>query len=240
MVVEFGTFRHRINSAGIKIERSVVNDHREVAYFATERWTIDFREINTTTDPKSLDALITAIEVAYSSPKTSAKLLHDDLTATAHVLGPAGLIGGVRVVKPPSYARYQNGEYVSYRTGEIIIEATKVLDNNPLRIIEFSESIEIDGGGPESGLLQPNVGLAVVQQTRTNLKCTATQSGRIVYLGGRGPIPAPLWPSALMRPVRERLETPRNVNGQFWGFPATYTYQFESPTRLSGAPTSIL
>jgi len=239
VILEFGSFRHRVNGAGLSIERSTVPDYRELPYFATERWTIDFMLVNTTTDPKSLDTLITAIENAYKNSQSSARLLHDDLTPTRHVLLAQDLVGGVRVVKPPSYARYQNGEYVSYRTGQIVLEATVRLDNNPLRVIEFTERIDIEGGGPEFALLQPNVGPAVRQQTRTNLKCTASQSGRIVYLGTAGPAPPPIWPDALIRPVRRSPETPRNIGGQNYGYPLSYSYQFESPTLLTGGPTII-
>ena len=240
MILEVGSFQHRINSAGVTFNRTAILDFRELPYLATDRWVVEFRLINDTPDPKELDAKIAQIEAVYAAGQfSSARLLHDDGTPTDHVILGANTIGGVRVVKPPSYMRFQNGEYVSYRTGTVEIEATVKLDNNPFRVIEFDESIEIDGGGPEFVMLQPNVGPAIRQQTRTQLKSTATQAGTITHLGAYGVIPPPIWPGAQMRPVRVRKTTPRNIGGDFYSFQQSYSYEFESEVRLTGSPTVI-
>lgn len=237
MIIEFGSYRHRVSSAGASIDRSSVLDAFGFAYAITETWTIDFRLIGTT--QQDLDAEIRALEAAYAKEAYSIKLLKPDLSLTAHAIQSGSTIGPLRVVKPPSYARYQNGEYVTYRTGQIVVEGLVKLESNPYRIIEFAETIEISGGGETFGLLQPNVGPAVRQRTRTMEKCQATQSGRIVHLGARGGIPPAMWPSEQIAPVRVRLEPPTRRGNTLYGFPTSYTYQFESAYLLNGEPTVI-
>ncbi len=237
MIIEFGSFRHRVSSAGASIDRSSVLDAFGFAYAITETWTIDFRLIGTT--QQDLDAEIRALERAYAQTVYSIKLLKPDLSQTAHAITLGSTYGPLRVVKPPSYARYQNGEYVTYRTGQIVVEGLVKLESNPFRIIEFAETLEISGGGETYGLLQPNVGLAVRQRTRTNEKCVATQSGRVVHLGARGDIPPPLWPGSLSGPARIRKEPATRRGNDLYGFPTSYTYQFESAYLLNGEPTVI-
>jgi hypothetical protein len=236
VIFQFGTYQHRINSAGLQVDRQPILDHRQEAYLVTERWTVDFREINTGQSSADLDAQIAALEEAYSQTAAIAQLLHDDGTPTVHNLQASNTLGGIRVVKPPSYMRFQNGEYVSYRTGNLILEATIKLTEDVDRVIEHTWSLDMDGGGPVDAHLQPNVGPAVKQRVRTMEKFTATYSGRIVHLGTYGPIPPTIWPQAQIRRVKPRIESPKLIVGTAYGFPTNYTYQYESAVPLTGIP----
>lgn len=237
MIIVYGGYSHRASSAGASIERRAELDNFGLVWALTETWTIDFRLIGTT--QSELDTEIALLEAAYRQEAYSLKLLKPDGSPTQHQIALGSTIGPLKVVKPPSYARYQNGEYVTYRTGQIVVEAMVRLSDNPFRVIDFQESIEISGGGETYGLLQPNVGLATKQRTRTNEKCSATQSGRIVHLGTRGPIPPPIWPGDQIGPVQIRKETATRRGNTLYGFPTSYTYQFESAYRLDGEPTII-
>jgi len=240
VIFKFGNYSHRVDSTGTQFECTPIMDFRQEAWALTYRWPIEFRLINAGQSSKDMDSAITTLENAYKQTATSAALLHDDGTPTVHSLSASNTIGGIRVVKPPSYMKYQNGEYVTYRTGSIVLEAMVKLTDDAYRIIDFSESIDMEGGGPEFAHLQPNVGFAVKQQTRTATKFIATQSGRIVHLGAYGPVPPPLWPSAQMRPVKLRAESPKYVGDVAHSFPTSYTYQFEAPAWMAGEPTRIV
>lgn len=223
--------QHRINSAGLAIEKAVINDDRGIPYLERVTWNISYQLRNPDTDPKSLDSLINQIQFMYSQEYEEVSLRHDDGTATAHII--LGAIGKVRTIKPPSYARWQNGEYVSYRTGNVVIEGLVPIGDLTNRVTELSERIEFSGGGPEYAFLQPNTGLPIKQQTRTNTPFRATQSGRITYYGGYGAIPGPIWPGALVGAPVVSLEPSKRLGTVRYDFPKTYSYQFASATALT-------
>jgi len=227
-----GAAYHRINSAGLAIDVATINDDRGVPYLKRVTWNISFQLINTTTDPKSLDAEIATLEGWYDQEWDSVSLRHDDGAATAHEIG-TGIVGKVRTTKPPSYARWQNGEYVSYRTGNVAIEGLVEIGSLVGRVTESSARIEFSGGGPEFAFLQPNEGLPVKQQTRTNTPFRATQSGRITHYDGYGAIPGPIWPSDLVAAPTTSLEPPKRSGTTRYDFPTTYSYQFASATALN-------
>lgn len=235
MILQLGTGgsaeQHRINSAGLAIERSNVVDDCGIPYLDRITWNISFQLINPDADPHSLDAEIAAIEAMYAQEWDEVSLLHDDEVASAHVI--TGVVGNIRTIKPPSYARWQNGEYVSYRTGNVVIEGLVPIGDLSARITELSERIEFSGGGAEYAFLQPNTGAPVKQQTRTATPFRATQSGRIVYYSGYGAIPSPLWPDDLVAAPSVALEQPKKIGSTEFDFPKTYTYQFASATGLT-------
>ena len=227
-----GSYLHRINSAGLAIDVQPIADQYGIPYQLKTTWTINFRLINTTTDPKSLDAEIAGIRAAYAKQWTSIYLLHDDLASTDHSIS-SGLVGEIRTIKGPSYARYQNGEYVSYRTGDVTIEAITTIGTLTGRVVEHTYNIEFSGGGAEYAFLQPNVGLPIKQQTRTNTPFRATQSGRIVHYDAYGTLPTPIWPSDLLEAPKVSLGNPQEIGTTKFNFPQTYSYTFASATALT-------
>lgn len=239
MILQLGTGgsakSHRINSAGVAISSSLVKDFRSQDYLRKEQWTIEFRLINIGTSAADLDAGIAQINQWYAGEYDAIALLHDDLSSTAHAINSGtGLIGKIRTTSPPSYARWQNGEYVSYRTGSVTIEAMMTIGAiAPDRIVEYSQKIEFSGGGGEVAFLQPNVGLPIGQLVRTNVPFNATQSGRIVHWGMFGPLPSPIWPSAMIAAPKVTYENSSFDGNYEYNFPQSYTYTFQSATALS-------
>jgi len=230
--VDTGHFLHRVNSAGLAIDVQPIVDQYGVPYQLKTTWNISFRLINTTTDPKSLDTEIAGIRAAYAKSWPSIYLLHDDMASTDHSIS-TGLVGEIQTIKGPSYARWQNGEYVSYRTGDVTIEATTTIGTLTGRVVEHQYNIEFSGGGAEFAFLQPNVGLSVKQQTRTDVTFRATQSGRIVHYDGYGTLPAPIWPGDLLEAPKRSLGNPQYVGATAFNFPQTYSYTFASATALT-------
>jgi hypothetical protein len=236
VIVEFGTGNTRpVYENGCRFDITPMLDGKGEQYAQTLKISIDIRLKQT--EPASLDTQIADLETFWSGTQSSFRLLYDDgTTPTAHAWAASDTIGGFRVTKPPSYLKYENGEHVSYRTSAVELEAVLKLTDNPFQIIEFTESIDYEGGGPVYGHLQPNEGFAVKQRLRTNDLWRATQSGRVVYLGDYGSIPAPIWPSAVVGRPKLRGESPRRIGNSYMAFPTSYTYSFESSTPLSGRP----
>jgi hypothetical protein len=229
-----GAKLHRVNSAGVAISSSLVSDYRSQAYLRKVQWTIEFRLINSGTSAVDLDAGIAEINGWYAAEYDAIALLHDNSATTAHSISSAtGLIGKIRTTSPPSYARWQNGEYVSYRTGSVTVEAMESVGPEAGRIIEFSQRIDFSGGGAEVAYLQPNVGFPTGQTTRTNTPFNATQSGRIVHWDGYGSLPAPIWPAALIAAPKVTLENPTYNGAAAFNYPQSYTYTFQSASALT-------
>lgn len=237
MIVEFGTGRTRpIHENGCRFDLSAVLDGRGELYAKLLKISIDFRLIGTS--PTALDSQITGLETFYAGTQDSFRLLHDNgTTPTAHSWAAGTTFGGFRVSKPPSYLRFQNAEYVAYRTGQIELEALiKLFDDNS-RILEFSETLEYEGGGEIYGHLIPNEGLATKQRTREKALWLGTQSGRITHQGEYGAIPRPIFPGALIAKPKLRAESARRIGSSLVGYPTSYSYSFESATPLAGTPT---
>lgn len=197
-----------------------------------KQFQVEFLLHNTGTTAKDLDAEIATIDAMYATSSNEGGLLHDDLTKTKHYLEDVDTFGGLRVIEPPSWTRYQNGEYVTYRTGTVTIEAAIPRFLNPFRIIEWKESLEVQPAGNVYGMLQPNFGNATRQLIRQNQFFRATQQGRITYAAIKGPIPGPIYATGQVRPVKYRRSDPRKIGGDidvaaYIGYPLDYTYEYE-------------
>lgn len=238
MILQFGNVKRPIYENGITIDRSGLVDGKGELYAHQIRLGVSVRLLPK--EDNSIDQQIQAIESLYDQTADSFAILYDDETPTAHVFPRPGkvLSGGVRLSKPLSYLKFQNGEHVSYRTAGFELECIELVQAFADKIIEFSESLDTDGGGPIFGHLQPNEGLATKQQLRTNELWKATQSGRIVHLGRYGIVPPPIFPGALIGRPQIRRETPRRIANSYIGFPTSYTYRFENATPLNGVPNT--
>lgn len=242
MIFEFGNYQHRVGSAGVEFSQENVLDAKGIPYMVRHQWKINWRIVRTQTmTDAQFDIAISNLEAAYEQPVTRARLLRPNGSPTWHRLEPPILIGDIRVIQPPSYRRYQNGEYVTYRTGDVIIEAfTRKWDDGDNPVISFTETVSIQDGGPMAVMLQPTTGRAIRQRGIQNQFCTAEQSGSIVYAArypAKVDLPPPLFPRALAAPLKHSYRHPRRVNDAYIEYPVDYSYRFEWPTTLDALPT---
>ena len=233
MIFAFGNDERPVFENGATFDKTAVLDGKGVPYAHNLKISINFMLRDA--DQESLTEQIADLESFWSGTKDSFSMKLDDGTPTAHTYTES--IGGFRVTKPPSYMKYQNGEYVSYRTGNIEIEAMLPFgDLQTYSILEFSETLDIEGGGPQFGHLEPNEGLPVKQRLKEATLYRATQSGRIVYWGDYGPIPWPIFPDAQTGNPKIRGEGAKRVGNALYGFAQSYSYQFEANYPLYGTP----
>jgi hypothetical protein len=242
MYMKFGNYTHAINDAGVSIESQPLLDASGTMFGSTETWTINWRIRNTTQDAKNLDSPVQALINAYSQDATYAAILHDDGTPTVHVLqAGSGASGPIRVSKPPSFMKFQNGEMVTYRSGTVQITATKLVSNSDFIVVEFSENLDIQKSGEVYKPLVPNTGEAIIQRTATNQPSTVTQSGTVTYLGTYGEPPDPLFTLPQSEPLKLSYGSPQKIGTGLFAdhikFPLKYTYKWIWPSDLQGLPT---
>lgn len=161
----------------------------------------------------------------------------DDGQASATLLSNADSIGGVIITDGPNFGDVKGPEYVTQRHFDFTAEAEYRAINAPA-ILEWSESVRIEGGGPVFACLPALFGPPQRQMVYQIEPCVATQQGFAVGSYGY-PTPAPpIWPFALQRNGQFNRVSPRKVGKAGyteWRIDWTYTYQWPLP--LFGFPT---
>lgn len=245
MILERLGYQHRIGEAGVEINRQALYTELKELWAIVQTWTITGRIRNPTGDPKDLDAEIANIEAIYSTNGGDLILKHDDGTPTAHAIYNIDTIGGIVVKQPPTFSAYRNGEYVSYRTYKVVLEATQNAFPAGSQILySWKEELKFSGGGPKFVWLEPNTGPPILQMAKAQTPYRATQSGRIVTIFDEPNLPPPIWLANLMaNPVTTKSSpTPFGLYGGVRAvlYGLNYSYEFESVLPLIGSPINPL
>lgn len=243
MRLRYGSYVHDLGSPAVAIARQTIFNDAQVPIGYTDRW--DINGMLTASTQAALNAKIVALERAYSANGRDATLLLDSGSASAHVMRNSSTISGVRVVAPPSYPAGGAGEFATYRTFNVSLEAETRYQNTADWLLSFEESLSFSGtGGPVFGFLEPLQDKPVKQKLKAFSLVRVTQSGKAV---GHGSYPdplnisPPLWPDAELEHQRlivpgspKRLGPASDAN--YIEYPVSWTYQFESANPLRGKP----
>ncbi|MEM1225889.1 MAG: hypothetical protein AAGJ40_09330 [Planctomycetota bacterium] len=225
------------------INRSYELDQWGVPWLEIQRWEIPIRLVKTSTSP--IDTQIQNIETFFETPATSMHILDGSGAITAHQISTDEAIGDIRLVGGPSYAALTRGENVTVRNCTVTLEAVLPKYTDPLRLVEFNETTVPAEVGPTQGILQPNIGQAVIQQTRTAQHRIFVQSGTIRWAAAYGLKPAPRMPTEYLVELPRVTVLPRRFIGppgrrREVGPGLSYQYQFLAPASLIAAPTPVV
>jgi len=239
MYLKYGSYQHAANEASVVISKEGLFSESGAPRGVRERWQIQGRL--QAANQASLTAAIEALTNAYAQPAQDVGFYLDDGQPTSHVLISAATQGGVRIVVPPSFPEGKGAEYSTFRSYVIVLEA-ETLDSS-VGLLQWIEVIQMRGGGPRFGYLQPVNGLPQKQLLQEATTYRATQSGQAVGQFAYPDPAAPLWPLAEHVDQREiRRELPKRSglpgNAVYSQYKISWSYSFEDVAPLTGVPTA--
>ena len=237
MYVQYGDYTHPAGEPAVTIDRETLWTDAGTAWAERERWSISGCIYNQAGTAAAMDVLVTELEAAYSSSGGDLKLLlPDGTTASQHALLNANTIGGVRVVKRPSYPQGSGPEGITIRHFTVALEA-EVAVSADSALLSWHESIRYSGGGPRFGHLEPLVGKPIKQKLKANTIYKAIQQGRAVGLSAYPAVPSPIWPAHQIDQRDIEQSAPRRrgygSGADCWTeWPVSWCYRFESANPL--------
>ncbi|HEX4132483.1 MAG TPA: hypothetical protein VHZ24_20800 [Pirellulales bacterium] len=237
MILAYGSYRHALGEVALTIQRDATVSDDEILFGWRETWSIVGRLHADT--PDDLTAAIQNLEAAYRRTRQDVVLyLPDGTTASAHQMRNADTVGGIRVIRPPSFPSGRGAEYSTFRTYSIQLEADFLDSSDETGLLAWNETLNFSGGGPRWVYLPTLQGRPVRQQLQAATTFKVTQSGRAVGLRGYPTPPAPIWPTAWHQEQGGVTRVlPHRVGSNNAQYEVTWTYSFESADPLLGRPT---
>lgn len=244
MILSYGSFKHPVGQPKVAFLAEGVKNEGDVVVAYNARVDIVGTIIGAGSNPQGdIDSQIAQIKAAYAKQNQDCILyLNDGTTPSQNVLLVKQTLGGVRVVRPPSFPEGNGAEYATYRTFTVGLEAELPAVSNSA-LWSFREAVTFQGGGRVWDILQPIYGLGIEQTIKQSSPYMAIQSGEAVgyqdYWSKM--FPGPLWPVKERQFEREELmEGPRRIGTAYKLFPTRWTYRFKSVTPLKGTATPNL
>jgi hypothetical protein len=237
MILKYGNYAHSVGEAAIAISIAARFTEQRVHYANRERWEISgFLQ---GTSPAALTTAIDALKTAYAQQGQDVGLYLDDgVTPTSHAIQASDTIGGTRVVEGPSFPEGHGGQYATFRSYRIVVEADRPVGDATGVPLVWEELLTFSGGGPRFVFLQTINGLPQRQLVASATPYRATQSGRAVALGVYPSPGIPLWPTAEHVDRRQitRKAPQSSLAGAAVEYETTWQYSFESELPLVGSP----
>jgi len=149
--------------------------------------------------------------------------------------------GGTKVMQRPSFPDFRGAGYTGYLPYSIVVEGTRDITGGEDGLLNFSEQLSFEGGGPRFGLRETLNGLPIRQQLRRATIYRATQAGTATGRYSYPTPPRPLWPGAMPEAPKIVYQAPRRRGSagrdRYTEFVTSWQYVFESPAPLRGRPT---
>lgn len=124
-----------------------------------------------------LEAMIFELEAALAAGSyLAAGLYHENNNPTAHVMRTAATLDGIKLIDGPNYPVGQGAEYSVFRTVQFSIQAE--IKNQNIDLVQFTESISINGGTrPSAWLIPADERIWPIRQRLPRVPYVITQSG---------------------------------------------------------------
>lgn len=241
MYCQYGDYKHEVGEVEYSIRREGVYSDAQTP--KEERWTLDATGMLLGDGSRSIDDKVKLLVAAYSLPGRDWRVVIDaggGLLNSQHSLASKDTDGGILIDTTPSFPSNANGAYANYLVYSFSLSATIPVANPKTALDRFEESLAFEGGGPEFGSLEPNIGRPVIQRLKQSTTFIATQQGQAVGVYSYPTVPAPLWPSSLRKKPSINKTAPQRFgsgsNLIFKHYGVQWKYEFLSPFPFFGNP----
>lgn len=239
MYVKFGSYKHDVGECELNLSREILETDARTPY--AEVWRADISGMLLADNQASMDQKVEALLRAYSKANQDFVLYLSDGTPSYINMRSRNAIGGVRVVRGPSFPSNRNAAYVTYLPYSIALEAEFPFAQRADALRSFQERIVRSGGGPKFSLTETLNTRPIPQRNKVATIYHATQSGNAVGLYAMPTVPAPIWPQWLVEAPKIEVGSPKRIGtGRSKGytdFTVSWQYTFQSVTPLYGYPT---
>ena len=237
MQLKYGTYTHALGEPALMIDRQTLFTEADTPWAEKVRWQIQGMLTNQGGTEATLDAKVAALEAAYASDyQDVALLLSSGAAAAGHSIANVDTLGGIRIVKRPSYPKGDGVEGVTVRTFSVVLEAELPIASETA-LLSWSETIRFTGGGAKYGHLEPLTGKPIKQLLKRNTLYQVTQQGRAVGLYAYPVIPSAFWPADQLDMRDVEYGSPKRKGygsgaDTYVEFPVSWTYRFASRNRM--------
>jgi len=230
MQFKYGGYAHSDNEVSVALQQRAEFDARMIRKVLRKTLQLEGKIHGTT--QADLDAKMKLLDAAYSVDNRDAILLLDDgSTHSTHSLPLSGAYGGVRVTQPPSWGQSVKGEFTTWRTYSITLEADYLTLQEEL--LAFQETLSFEGtGGRRVAYIETVDTFPDKQQVNRFTVAKMVQSGQALGLTRYPSPPIPIFPLDEDEDVRNIVSTgPTVLLGVASEFGMSWKYQFRRAGR---------
>lgn len=236
MYLKYGNYTHSDGEAQISFLIIPKFNEGGQVYEQTHRWMIQGLLFGSSAT--DLDTKWNNLQTAYSVPGLTIGLYHANGSESCRLMRSQDCVGGVRITEGPS-SQFEPGMHTTFLPYQITVEGD--YPDPDISLVSFTESLEMEGGGPAFVHLEPLLGKPVKQQTKTDTAFRAIQEGKAVGYSRYPTVPPPIFGAAnLIRAPKIKPESPQRSgpigDPYYTQFPITWQYIFESAAPLRGIP----
>lgn len=251
MYLKRGDYTHPLNDAALRWRVLPVYADNLILY--GQRVVVHIKGMLEGANASAISTAMSNLENAYASTSGNLVLLENDGTTETHLkITGSDTVGGIRLIRL-EFPTVEEGEFVSYVTYEIEVEAgfggTSIFgggNSGQSTILRWSESLSFRGnGGPRTVIHELRNGPPRKQQVSQFTPIYATQAGEGVGLFRHPTAPGPIWRQYEDGWAREiRYHSADTVGGgsgsglqqQERQFRTTWSYSFSAPQPLQASP----
>lgn len=236
--IEYGSYVHAVGELEMSFRRSALMTDAQTPY--AERIEIDLVGELIGTSVSDINSKVAALIAGYAYNGYDFKVKDDSGTLLRLSIASSGTLGGVRIIRPPSFPSNKDGAYATFMPYQISLQADVPVTNPETVLVSFQESLSFSGGGPVYEYLETRIGPPQRQRVTDQSVYMATQEGSAVGLYNIPTIPSPLWPA---NQVRQRAVNATGgklvgsgANRKYMFKGVRWRYEFKSATPLLGDP----
>lgn len=234
--LRYGSYLHDLGECGVTFSKEYRYTDRGVIRSQVETWSITGKLHADT--PAELTTAINALQAAYNRPGQDAVILLDGGTESAHKITSSQTLGGTKVTRL-SFPDFNGGEYATFRSYQIELEAEYEVNRDSQNVlVTYEETVTATSGGERWIIMPTLTGPGQRQTVQQQSPYKFSQVGRAIGLGGYPMWPGPMFPADEHIDQRQiSLKSPTVNGNQQREYEVTWSYQFESISNLSGFPS---